>query len=174
MMAANRVGKTEGTGAYETALHLTGLYPPWWPGRRFNHPIDGWACGDTGKTLRDVVQDKLLGKPGAFGTGMIPGDTILKHPSRQGVADAVDTIHVRHVSGGVSLIGLKSYNEGRESFQGTGKHLIWLDEEPPEDVYVECAVRTMTTQGLILMTFTPLVGLSDVVLSYLPGGKVPS
>ncbi|MGL5630947.1 MAG: hypothetical protein ACRDD3_01195, partial [Azovibrio sp.] len=27
-MAANRVGKSFGMGGYETALHLTGLYPP--------------------------------------------------------------------------------------------------------------------------------------------------
>ena len=35
MLAANRVGKTEGVGGYEVALHLTGAYPDWWPGRRF-------------------------------------------------------------------------------------------------------------------------------------------
>ena len=33
-MAANRVGKTEGVGGYETTLHLTGEYPPWWEGWR--------------------------------------------------------------------------------------------------------------------------------------------
>src|SRR5215470_10899357 len=38
-MAANRVGKTEGVGAYETVCHLTGAYPPWWRGRRFARPI---------------------------------------------------------------------------------------------------------------------------------------
>ena len=29
-MAANRVAKSEGVGAYEMTLHLTGNYPPWW------------------------------------------------------------------------------------------------------------------------------------------------
>ena len=29
MMAANRVGKTEGVGGYELVLHLTGEYPSW-------------------------------------------------------------------------------------------------------------------------------------------------
>jgi hypothetical protein len=32
--------------------------------------------------------------------------------------------------------------------------------------------RTATTRGLILLTFTPLSGLSDVVLMFLPGGDI--
>jgi len=39
MLAANRIGKTEGLGAYEVTLHLTGRYPAWWEGRRFDHEI---------------------------------------------------------------------------------------------------------------------------------------
>ena len=50
-MAANRVGKTEGVGAYEVALHLTGIYPKWWKGRKFAKPTKGWAAGDTRQTL---------------------------------------------------------------------------------------------------------------------------
>src|SRR5579859_2050394 len=61
-MAANRVGKTEGVGGYETTLHLTGLYPPWWEGRRFDGPVDWWAAGKTNETTRDIVQMKLFGK----------------------------------------------------------------------------------------------------------------
>src|SRR5438309_8790500 len=60
-MAANRIGKTEGAGGYEMAMHLTGDYPEWWPGRRFSKPIDSWAAGDTGKTVREIIQFKLLG-----------------------------------------------------------------------------------------------------------------
>src|SRR6516225_11240412 len=53
-VAANRVGKSEGVGAYETVLHLTGRYPPFWKGRRFNRAIQAWAAGDTAKTTRDI------------------------------------------------------------------------------------------------------------------------
>src|SRR3954454_13503795 len=56
MLAANRVGKTEGVGAYETTVHLTGQYPPWWEGPRFHKPIKAWAAGDTSKTVRDILQ----------------------------------------------------------------------------------------------------------------------
>ena len=59
-MAANRIGKTL-SGAYEATCHLTGVYPDWWPGARFHHPTEGWACGTTSETTRDIVQHELLG-----------------------------------------------------------------------------------------------------------------
>ena len=168
-IAANRVGKSFGIGGYETALHLTGHYPDWWVGRRFDHPIDAWAAGDTTETTRDIIQLILLGPHGEYGTGLIPGADIVGDPThRGGVAQAVDTVRVRHVSGGVSTLGFKSYDQGRRKFQGTAKHVVWLDEEPPEDVYSECMARLMTTGGLMISTFTPLEGLSNVVLKYLP------
>jgi len=36
------------------------------------------------------------------------------------------------------------------------------------DVYGECLIRTATTDGIVMITFTPLAGLSEVVLSFLP------
>jgi len=144
-IAANRVGKTT-LSAYETTLHLTGMYPDWWMGRRFSHPVEWWAASDTGETTRDISQLEFLGRVGEFGTGMIPKDCIVGDPSRRrGVADAVDTVRVRHTSGGISTLAFKSYDQGREKFQGTKKHGISLDEEPPLDVYTECLTRLMAT-----------------------------
>jgi len=168
-VAANRVGKSFGLGGYETALHLTGLYPDWWPGRRFDHAINAWVAGDTGETTRDIPQLILLGPFGEYGTGLLPGANIIGNPThRQGTAQAVDTVRVKHASGGTSYLGFKSYDQGRKKFQGTAKHLIWMDEEPPEDVYSECMARLMTTSGSMICTFTPLEGLSNVVLRYMP------
>lgn len=178
MLAANRVGKTEGVGGYELALHLTGLYPNWWKGRRFKHPVEAWAAGDTSKTVRDIIQFKLLGPTQARGTGLIPADRIERITPRMGLADAADTIYVKHESGGMSAVVLKSYDQRRESFQGTEKDVIWLDEEPPLDIYTECLVRTMDTSGLglrngmLMLTFTPLMGMSETVMQFLPGGEI--
>jgi phage terminase large subunit-like protein len=72
------------------------------------------------------------------------------------------------VAAALETLGLKSYQQGRGSFEGTSLHVIWLDEEPPVDVYGECLIRTATTNGIIMLTFTPLEGLSDVVMSFLP------
>jgi phage terminase large subunit-like protein len=166
-LAANRVGKTEGVGAFETTLHLTGRYPDWWGGRRFETAITAWAAGDTNQTTKDVLQRVLLGPKIEMGTGMIPADVIVKTTPKTGVPDAVETIHVRHVSGGVSELTLKTYEQGRISFQGTSRHIVWLDEEPDMGIYTECLTRTMTTNGLVICTFTPLLGMSEVVRYFL-------
>jgi phage terminase large subunit-like protein len=171
-MAANRVGKTESGGGYEFVMHLTGLYPAWWTGRRFDRPISAWAAGDTGKTVREIIQFKLLGRPGETGTGLIPQDMIIKTTAKSGISDAVDTVLVKHASGGTSQAVLKSYDQRRESFQGTEQDVIWLDEEPGLDIYTECLLRTMTNNGLIMLTFTPLQGLTETVMQFLPNGEI--
>lgn len=175
-MAANRIGKTEGAGGYETALHLTGLYPHWWRGRRFNKPVKAWAAGKTNETTRDIVQAKLLGNitgkgttsKSVDGTALIPGECIGEITWKQGVPDLADTALIKHVSGGYSRLGFKSYQQGRGSFEGTEQDIIWLDEEPPVDIYGECLIRTATTGGIVYLTFTPLEGMSETVLSFLP------
>lgn len=172
MLAANRVGKSEGVGGYEMALHLTGLYPPWWKGRRFDKPIQSWAAGDSSKTTRDIVQRKLYGSINDPGTGLIPADTIVDKSSRAGVPDALDSLFIRHVSGGVSQLNFKSYEQGRKAFEGTEIDVIWLDEEPPLAVYTECLLRTMTNNGIIMLTFTPLMGMSETVMQFLPNGEI--
>ena len=174
IMAANRIGKSEGVGGYETCLHLTGLYPSWWEGRVFDRAISAWAAGDTGQTVRDILQFKLLGPPGKEGTGLIPADCIADMKKKAGnVPDAIESVYVKHTSGGVSRLTFKSYDQKRKSFQGVEQDVIWLDEECPVDVYGECCIRTMTTNGMVLLTFTPLMGLTDVVLLYMPGGEIP-
>lgn len=175
-LAANRIGKSEGAGGYETALHLTGAYPDWWPGRRFTRPISAWAAGKTNETTRDIVQAKLVGAVtgGApktvSGTGLIYGDCIGDLNWKQGVQDLLDTVMVKHVSGGWSRLGLKSYQQGRGAFEGTEQDVIWLDEEPPIDIYGECLIRTATTGGMVAITFTPLEGVTETVKSFLPNG----
>jgi phage terminase large subunit-like protein len=173
IMAANRIGKSEGIGAYEMTLHLTGRYPDWWVGKRFTQPITAWACGTTSTTARDIVQFKLVGTPEEHGTGLIPEKYIIKTtPRAGGVPNAIDTILVQHISGGFSRCKIKSYAEGRKSFEGTEQDIIWLDEECPLDIYTECLTRTMTTNGLIMLTFTPLAGLTETVLQFMPEGKI--
>lgn len=165
---------TEGMGGYETALHLTGRYPNWWTGRRFEHPVQFWAAGKTNETTRDIVQRKLFGPVRGAGpekhfdgTGLIYGDSIGKIAWKQGVSDLADTVLIQHVSGGWSELGLKSYQQGRGSFEGTERHGIWLDEEPPLEIYSECLIRTATTDGIVYITFTPLEGTTGTVMMFL-------
>ena len=175
-MAANRVGKTI-SGAYEATCHATGEYPDWWTGKKFDHPTFGWAMGSTARATRDTVQKELLGRVGAWGTGMIPADKIGKWWALSGVPQGVDIVQVRHKSGGWSAIGFKNYEQPIEAFYGTDQHWVWADEICPINIYNECLVRLMTTKGVIYVTFTPLKGITPLVAKfcetadYLAGAK---
>lgn len=171
LMAGNQLGKTWSAG-FETAMHLTGRYPDWWRGRVFDKQIAAWAAGVTSEVTRDSVQRVLCGRINALGTGAIPLDAIADKSMKRGVADALDTLVIRHGGGGdvqarESLLGFKSYDQGREKFQAETLDLVWLDEEPDEDIYFESLTRTNATGGLLALTFTPLKGMSNVVKRYL-------
>lgn len=163
--ASNRSGKSI-AGAFSTSCHLLGEYSSWWQGRTFDHPTDGWAVGDSKETTRDIIQKELVGEIGRLGTGMIPADRIEKIVYRPNSGGAIDYILVKHKSGGISRLGFKSSEQGMKSFYGTAKHFIWADELPPADIYSELYTRTMTTNGIIYVTATPLEGLTPLVLSF--------
>lgn len=165
LIAGNQLGKTLGAGS-ESAMHATGIYPEDWSGRRYDRPIRAWVAGVTGESTRDNPQRILLGPVGAIGTGTIPKDHIAKTSSARGVPDAVETVLVKHVSGGVSQITFKAYLDGREKWQGESLDFVWFDEEPPPDIYTEGLTRTNATKGGVFCTFTPLLGMSDVVMRF--------
>lgn len=158
MCAGNQLGKTL-AGGMEAGMHATGRYPDWFEGRRFDKPTVGWACSVSGEVARDTVQRILLGRSGSVGTGTIPKDAIIETVTARGIADLVGTIKVRHESGGVSRIGLKSYLAGREAFQGETLDWAWADEEPPSDVFTELLTRLNVGSGPLWLTQTPLLGV---------------
>ena len=61
--AANRIGKTMGGGGYELSCHLTGEYPDWWEGRRYDRPIRGWAAGKTERQPGIFCRPRCLEQP---------------------------------------------------------------------------------------------------------------
>lgn len=172
LSAGNQMGKTK-AGCAETVYHLTGEYPDDWLGRRFDHPTKGWAASVSGLATRDGIQTQLLGEPGIvdlLGTGLIPKDKIIGKPSTmRGVTDAIDTVHIRHVSGGISTLTFKSYEQGREKFQSKTLDFVYLDEEPEEDIYTECLARVSATGGIVYVTFTPLHGVTKLWQRFNPG-----
>lgn len=172
LRAGNRVGKTV-AGACEVAWHTTGLYPDWWQGKRFTTCNDWWVCGVSQETVIEILQPLFLGPVGQFGTGLIPIDHIdfstLKDARKE--KTGVGTMRIKHVNGTYSTISFKSYEQGRDKFQGTAKSIL-LDEEPPQDIYAECLMRTATGGNILMMTFTPLSGVSDLINSWFPAGDV--
>jgi phage terminase large subunit-like protein len=168
-MAGNQLGKTL-AGSFEWAMHLTGLYPDWWTGRRFAVPVRLWAAGETRVSTRDTVQKLLVGEPEQeeeWGTGAIPGAMLKDVRRATGVPNGLDSVTVRHRSGGTSTLLFKAYEQGRAKWQGDTLHGVWFDEEPPLDIYSEGLTRTNATGGIVMLTFTPLKGMSEVVRMYL-------
>ena len=171
LMAGNQLGKTWSAG-FETSMHLTGRYPDGWDGRTYSKAVAGWAAGVTSEVTRDSVQRVLCGRINAIGTGAIPKDAIKEKSMKRGVADAIDTMVIKwggggDVQAGESILGFKSYDQGREKFQAETLDFVWLDEEPDADIYSESLTRTNATGGMVYMTFTPLKGMSEVVKRFL-------
>ena len=168
-MAGNQLGKTL-AGSAEDAYHLTGQYPDWWDGHRFEGPITMLAGSESYELTRDGLQRLLIGPPAneeEWGTGLVPKAAIVRYTRRAGVSNALDTVTIRHVSGGTSTLLFKAYEQGRGKWQANTVDYVHFDEEPPEDVYFEGITRTNATKGLVRVTFTPLKGMSDVVRRYL-------
>lgn len=173
ILAANRVGKTRCIGQ-EVAIHLTGWYPQGWAGKMFSRPIDACVVARTNEDLRNIVQKELFGefadgKRTPDGTGWVPANSLGRCTFRNcGVADVIDTIKVRHASGGWSKVMCKSYMQGALHFQGFAIDLGWLDEEPEdEDIVPEFMTRLMDRRGILLFSNTPLLGMSEIVRMFL-------
>ena len=125
---------------------------------------------DIGKLNRDVAY--TVKKPRPKGP---PGEIL--SIADAGAADVFCiTVEEAHEFIAEGFRSGNSYDQGRESFQAAKIDIMQFDEEPPADIYSEGLVRTMSTvpgepNGLVICGFTPLRGLSTVVLSYMPGGK---
>lgn len=183
LRAGNQNGKSFCVGA-EASYHLTGRYPEpgapgfpdGWKGRVFTRPTVVWASGETAEATRDNPQRVLLGLPGETGTGALPADCIGgEYGMASGTADLYDYIKVKHHTNGVfdgwSMLRLKYYAQGRRKWQGPPVDFVWFDEEPPEEIYDEGLARTIATGGMAAMSFTPLQGMSSVVLRFLGKDK---
>lgn len=162
MIAGNRTGKSF-AGLSELAIHLTGEYPHWWEGKFFNKPITAYLCADRGDTLRDSLQETLLGND--KGEGLIPKDCIIKLHPAPGIPGLIGHYEVKHKKG-VSHLKIKTYQSGRDAFEGFKADFIMLDEEVPRDIFSECITRTMTTNGSVICTFTPDKGFTDTYLHF--------
>ena len=169
LMAGNRVGKSF-CGAMEIAYHATGKYPSWWAGKRFNRPVRCWAGGVSNETTRDVCQKELVGQPDdptARGTGSIPLNSIGDTVRKAGVPNAINSVVVKHTTGGYSRIGFKAYEMGKEKWMGESVDVIWLDEEPPPSIYSQALTRTADKGGIVFMTFTPEQGMTETVAQFI-------
>lgn len=169
ILAANRVGKTVST-CFETAMHLTGLYPDWWEGYRFTQPITAMVAGEGWAQVALVLQNELLGTQDVkitdnLGTGAIPRKCIITDTMRNDGANSIG-VEIKHVSGSNSYLLFANYTQEVRQLQGFKLNLAVFDEQPPDDFFSEIVTRTATTQGKVLCSFTPLKGLNGLVSKF--------
>lgn len=169
ILAANRIGKTVST-CFETACHLTGLYPDWWNGHRFTSPITCMVAGEGWSQVALVLQNELLGSQDVkitenLGTGAIPRSCIVVDTMRNDGANCIG-VEIRHTSGSNSYLLFANYTQEVRQLQGFKLNLAVFDEQPPDDFFSEIVTRTATTQGKILCSFTPLKGLNGLVSKF--------
>lgn len=173
-MAGNKVGKSL-IGAYCATVWATGRYPDWWEGRVFENPTLGWIANKSAKDVRDINEAELLRSPETAdqtGMGMIPGHLIQKLTPKPGVPGGFEFILVKHVSGGISTMVSKSYDQGRTAFQGRNIDFAWNDEEIDRDTYDEENMRVMVTRGLLITTYTPILGLTPMTVWFMESAGI--
>lgn len=187
-VGGNGTGKSL-LGTYMTYVHLSGKYPAWWPGHKYNRPISAWVGAREAKQLRESIQELMFGKNLSDpGTGIIPKEDFLDLDGKstikqlEGSSECVGLCKVRHydkngIFDGFSTLQFKRYSQGWQEFQGSTRDWIWLDEEPDDaKVYSECFSRLRGPKGnagKMLCTFTPLLGYSEVYLGFMPDGEYP-
>ncbi|MDE7306688.1 MAG: terminase family protein [Clostridia bacterium] len=150
VFGGNRSGKTE-CGAVECLWILRGIHPY----RKNRKDTFGWAVSLSTQVQRDVAQAKILHY---LPKSWIADITMLSGRRDSPAGGVIDQIKIKNVFGGISTLGFKSCDQGREKFQGSSLDFVWFDEEPPRDIYEECLMRVMDRRGEIFGTMTPLKG----------------
>jgi hypothetical protein len=176
LSAGNRVGKTY-CASYEMAMHLTGLYPVWWNGRR----IEGsnriyWCVGINLQLVKDLQQKALLGTNNItvsqeVGLGSIPKDCIILEGMEKDGA-RVDSIRIKHKDGGTNELRFKGSLD-QDKLQGAKCAGIWIDEESPYStiIHSQCVARITNgieagVNGFIMFTATPEQGETPIYTQY--------
>lgn len=154
VFGGNRTGKTE-CGAVESVYLARGVHPY----KKNKDNVFGWVVSLSQQVQRDVAQDKILKY---LNPDWIVDVTMLSGKKDNLKSGVIDQIKIKNVFGGVSTIGFKSCDQGREKFQGASLDFVWFDEEPPKDVYDECRMRVLDKKGEIFGTMTPLKGLTFI------------
>jgi len=173
LILGTQQGKTTAAG-FEMAFAAVDCWPTWHKGR---HPAPpqiersakfiGWYCSVSSQNVRDGAQNKLLGdisQKDGLGTGAIPLDYIEGITMSRGISNCVDTITVRRETGGIGIPQSKTYEQSVLSYQGVPVDLAWVDEDPGYDdrIYNELLGRTISTSGRIIVSLTPMLGLTPI------------
>ena len=149
-------GKTYPLTAW-VAIVMSGRYPKWYTGKRWDRPVRGGGGSKVARLTRDNFCRYLAGPETERGTGWIPRDCFENIerdivPMTGGVRGQIDKIRCKWfdsagIFGGWSELYIFSYDGGRENIQSIPFDFVALDEEPAIEVKQELSARTDKTLG---------------------------
>lgn len=144
-IGGNRAGKTVG-GGVEAVWWLTGKHPY----RRIpDRPING----------RIVASDFLQGVDKIvlpMVSRWIPPSALINGAWEDSYKKEGHTLTLANGS----TVEFLSYDQDLVKFAGTSRDFVWFDEEPPQDIFQECIMRTLDVSGSIWATLTPVDGMT--------------
>ena len=182
IVLGNQQGKTLGC-SYEMAFQACNVFPNWYQGKKHTVPnIDrssefiGWYASVTSQNVRDGAQQRLLGdisRKDGLGSGSIPLDYIEDVTLSRGISHFVDTITLRREGGGHATLQSKTFEQSAQVYQGVPVDLAWVDEDPgySDSIYNELLARTIAAQGRIIVSLTPLLGLTPIRKRFIEAEK---
>jgi phage terminase large subunit-like protein len=153
IFGGNRAGKTEMAAMYTVAT-AAGTNE-WWVKQWLvnnNLPLDLIQEQPTTVIASALSYGDALGYVRPKLSKFLPKNTIYKSWNAQNKAKAI-------LPNGGEIISM-SADSGRKKYQGISAALCWLDEEHPLDIFEECLLRTIDLKGTILLSMTPLLGLT--------------
>lgn len=169
LSAANRIGKTY-SACMELAIHITGLYPEWWNGRKFDfkEPATFWAIGVSQDALASSLYKNLLGVTDCrnltdLGSGTIPRDNINIFSLVKDGARCIQ-LRVKHVNGHENVLQFFASTQDESVFMGASVDYVLMDEQFPNEteLFAQCFTRTATTRGMVSVTATPEKGQTQL------------
>lgn len=142
-LGGNRSSKSRAL-ATEVFWYATGLHP--W--KKIRTPNTGWFCTLTWEKVGDTLWPNLKRLLTGF-------DVEIVWHNRQ--RDIPERLYVK-TTFGTSKIIFKAYEQGRDTFQAVALRYAAMDEQFPQDIFIEITTRIGAEQALDFMAaLTPIV-----------------
>lgn len=145
----NKVGKTDELG-FELVAMCKNKCQEF--GINFPHkpPLNLWYCGRNSKVLSDEPLNSII--------RYLKCENVDYSIKRSG--QAVDHMYIWDDEGNKSTIWFKSYDAKANTFESANVHAVFMDEEPPRDIFSAVKTKIATMPGYVFIAMTPDMGLT--------------